>query len=234
MKILAIGIFGALLAALCVSCANTAEIGLSKNEVRAAAFYCDHSPWCNLVAAEKAWPIATDRQETIPVTNGAFLLQLPRNIDRLHIAGTPPTVIASYADYRISASLETVHNFGLLALENEASPTPSDGKYRPPDYFEIMFTKTLADPEPEHRFDRKLWRAVFVRKSSSKYSLITDAEIYRRGPWTIYMANMGGIAHERETIFIHRDQPDAYLRVYDIHAPKSIILDLIATVALDR
>lgn len=206
----------------------------TRPEVRSAAFYCAHVQWCNFVAAEKKWPIANDRQETTPTTHGSFRLQLLKGIEKLHVIGTPPTLIASYTDYRLAISLRTVNDFGLLALANE-TPTPSsDGKYRALDFFEILFTKTIADPEPEHPFDRRLWRAAFVKKSSSMYSLVTEAEIYRHGPWTVYMANLNGIGHERDTIITHQDKPDSYLRVHDLRAPKSVILNLIASIDLAR
>lgn len=235
MKHITVSICCTLAIALSAACTRTTPpLERVKEDVRSAAFYCTHVQWCNFVAVEKNWPIVNDRQETTPITHGSFRLQLQKNIDKLQVISTPPTLIATYADYRLAISLRTVNDFGLLALANEETTAPSDGKYRALDFFEILFTKTLADPEPEHHFDRRLWRAAFVKKSSSMYSLISEAEIYRHGPWTVYMANLNGVGHERDSIIIHRDKPDTYLRVHDLRAPKTTILNLIATVDLNR
>lgn len=224
----------ALVTAVSASCASGTRPD-SSTEIQPATFYCERSPWCNLVAVEKPWPEApTTRQEMMPVMLGPFRVQLPRNVDELHTAGASHALVANYANYRIALSLETVHDFGLLAPENNPSATPENGRLHPFHYFEILFTKTPADPEPAAGFDRKLWRAAFVRKSSLKYSRAGTAEIRRHGTWTAYSVLFDDTSRERETILVNREQPDDYLRVYDTNAPESVILSLVATTALSR
>ena len=181
-----------------------------------------------------AWPDIKDRPDTVPVNNGIFVYQFPRQFDKVSVLGTPPMVVARYPNYRIAVATEKMYDYGALVLEKAGASGPKHDKSPALRYFEIMFTKTLTDPEPENRHDRILWRAAFAGKSIQKFSSTPNAEIYRHDPWTVYMANVDGITHTRETIAVHRDQSDFYLRVFDTNAPKATLLNLIAATALDR
>ena len=232
---MAAGIFFILFPVFCASCANTFEVNSSEKEMRTAASYCEHSSWCNIVAVEKNWPnIIPDHLDTVLFNNGVFAFQLPKQFNKVSVLGTPPMVIARYTNNHIAVISEKVYDHGALVLEKTATPVPKDHKFDPLDYLDIMFTKTLADPEPDNQYDQILWRAAFSGKSAQTYSSVTSAEIYRREPWTVYVLNLNESMRTRDTMATRRDQPGFYLRIVDKGASLSTILTLVATAELDR
>ena len=235
MQAIALGFFYILLSAFCVACANTVDVSSAGKELRTAASYCEYSPWCNIVAVEKSWPsIIPDRLDTALFNNGVFAFQLPRQFHKISVLGTPPMVIARYTNHHIAVISEKIHDHGASMLEKITTSVPTEHKLSPLDYIDIMFTKTLADPEPDNQYDRILWRAAFSGKSAQTYSSVTSAEIYRREPWAIYVLNLDESTRTRDTMAIRRDQPGFYLRIVDKGASLSTILDLVATATLDR
>ena len=139
---------------------------------------------------------------------------------------------ARYANYKIIVTLGELPDFRSIAEGDTSPPSKDKGRYASLDYFEIIFTSTLNQPEPENSYDRNLWRTAFFIKSSVLYKSATEAEIYRNGPWTVYTVKLAGESKPRNTVITHKNSPARYLEISDYDAPKTVITDLIATIQL--
>lgn len=211
--------------------ATTKEPPHLKDEgLQSAAYFCANAPWCNFTAVERPWPVVTPATSFLPFDNLIFLLQLPPAPEKLSIDWTSRMLAAQYANFRIVVTLGELPDFRSIAEGDTSPPFKDKGRYALLDYFEIMFTATLDQPEPKNSYDRNLWRAAFFRKAMELYKSTTEAEIYRNGPWTVYTVKVGGWTYTRNTVITHKNSPARYVQIFDNDAPKSVITDLIATI----
>lgn len=224
-------LFGILLACA----ATTKPLPHLKDEgLQSATYLCTDAPWCNLTAVERPWPEVTQASGRLPVTNLMFLVQIPNAPEKLLIpSGKLPMFAANYANYSFTIGLDEFPDVDSVPGMHHLQPKDKR-RYSPLDHYEIMFTATPDQQEPEGSYDRAVWRSAFFGKVTLFNTSATEAEIYRNGPWTVYMLQVNGPTYTRSTAITHKDFPLRYLRISDRNAPKAVITDLIATIQLHR
>jgi hypothetical protein len=189
--------------------------GLAATEQKALeALPLCKSERCFVTAKPMPWPAFT-AQEVIKVKYKQLSLSLPKNIDYVGIADT--VTVFSYGKKNILIGSITKDDFNLP----ESDISFLEG-------FEITFTKTPEDKEPDSIRNKLVWRIMLL----SKEDMFNKADricVYKNNDFTVYFIS-GLSGPYKNTAYIVRQKFDNSIVVLQSDIDIDKFLEIVASI----
>ncbi|MBU2710930.1 hypothetical protein [Zooshikella harenae] len=194
---------------------------------------CTGNKWCNVEVKAKDWPVRDKKTEqnnegSEKADMGLFTLKIPKGYIKKHYDKSLQQLEVKYSDYTLLLIREQAGAYSTKQSLIPDNVIKQGAKYHPIRQYEIAFTETEPDQEPNDKYEKLLYRLAFFTKSLG----LKDAVIYRKEDINAYQRryDMDSQIDEINVYVTRADRPKEKLVIALINGDVKRLQNILATI----